>query len=307
MPPSSRRPTRSSSHAPMGAPEVVQVTGGEQVLVPWPAAPLTSRESVRVRVRVRGAGMRSDWSDPATVEAGLLRTEDWTARFISPRELGGLGAPAPVLRSALGVPDGVVQGTAVRHRARPVRGQAERASCRRPGAGAGVDELRAPAAVPDLRRHRPGPRGRQRARGAAGQRLVSGAARLSRPSWPVRGPVGVAGPARGDDRRRRRPRPGHRQPRGPPARAVSWPTTSTTASGPTSVPEPATAAAPSRWSTPTWLAWSRPTARRCGSPRPCPRPPCSPRRPAPPWSTSGRTSSVGCGSGSGTRPRARRS
>jgi alpha-L-rhamnosidase len=92
-----------------GAPEVVQVTSGEQVLVPWPAAPLTSRESVRVRVRVSGAGMRSDWSDPATVEAGLLRTEDWTARFVSPRELGRLGAPAPVLQSFLDVPDGVVR------------------------------------------------------------------------------------------------------------------------------------------------------------------------------------------------------
>jgi alpha-L-rhamnosidase len=92
-----------------GTSEVVQVTGGEQVLVPWPAAPLRSRESVRVRVRVRGAGMRSDWSDPATVEVGLLRTEDWTARFISPFELGGLGAPAPVLHSILEVPDGVVQ------------------------------------------------------------------------------------------------------------------------------------------------------------------------------------------------------
>ena len=96
-------------------------------------------------------------------------------------------------------------------------------------------------------------------------------------------------------------------PPGRPARAGSWPMTSTTASGPTCVPGPTTAAAPSRWSTPTWLAWSRPTARRCGSPRPCPRPPSSPRRPAPPWSTSGRTSSAGCGSGSGTRPRARRS
>ena len=42
-----------------GPSEVVRVTRGEQVLVPWPAAPLTSRESVRVRVRVRGAGMRS--------------------------------------------------------------------------------------------------------------------------------------------------------------------------------------------------------------------------------------------------------
>jgi alpha-L-rhamnosidase len=92
-----------------GEPEVVQVSSGEQVLVPWPAAPLTSRESVRVRVRVRGTGMRSDWSDPATVEAGLLTTEDWTARFISPRELGGLGTPAPVLHSVLDVPGGVVK------------------------------------------------------------------------------------------------------------------------------------------------------------------------------------------------------
>jgi alpha-L-rhamnosidase len=80
-------------------PEVVHIASGEQVLIPWPAAPLTSRESVRVRVRVRGAGLQSDWSDPATVEAGLLTTEDWTARFISPRALGGLGAPAPVLGS----------------------------------------------------------------------------------------------------------------------------------------------------------------------------------------------------------------
>jgi alpha-L-rhamnosidase len=90
------------------APGVVRVAGREQVLVPWPAAPLSSRESVRVRVRVSGAGMRSPWSDPATVEAGLLRTEDWTARFISPRELGGLGAPAPVLHAVLDVPGGVV-------------------------------------------------------------------------------------------------------------------------------------------------------------------------------------------------------
>jgi alpha-L-rhamnosidase len=115
-----------------GGPGVVRVTSGEQVLVPWPAAPLTSRESVRVRVRVSGAGMRSDWGAPATVEAGLLRTEDWTARFISPRELGGLGAPAPVLGSVLDVPDGVVQARlyatahglyAARLNGRPVGGQ----------------------------------------------------------------------------------------------------------------------------------------------------------------------------------------
>jgi alpha-L-rhamnosidase len=91
------------------APEVVRVTGGDQLLVPWPTAPLRSRESVRVRVRVSGTAMQSDWSDPATVEAGLLATDDWTARFISPRKLGGLGAPAPVLHSLLDVPGGVVK------------------------------------------------------------------------------------------------------------------------------------------------------------------------------------------------------
>jgi alpha-L-rhamnosidase len=91
-----------------GAAEVVRVTSGEQVLVPWPVAPLRSRESVRIRLRVSGAGMRSAWSDPATVEAGLLRSEDWRARFISPRELGELGAPAPVLRSTFDLPGGVI-------------------------------------------------------------------------------------------------------------------------------------------------------------------------------------------------------
>jgi alpha-L-rhamnosidase len=92
-----------------GAPEVVQVASGEQVLVPWPAAPLVSRESVQVRVRVSGPGTRSAWSEPATVEAGLLRTEDWTARFVSPRELGGLEAPAPLLRAVLDVPGEVIK------------------------------------------------------------------------------------------------------------------------------------------------------------------------------------------------------
>src|SRR4030095_8365536 len=51
---------------------------------------------------------------------GLLRTDDWTARFISPRELGKLGAPAPVLRSAFDLPGGVVRARlyATAHRLR---------------------------------------------------------------------------------------------------------------------------------------------------------------------------------------------
>jgi alpha-L-rhamnosidase len=85
-------------------PEVVVVPSAEQVLVPWPSQPLASREPVCVRVRVAGGGTRSDWSEPASVEAGLLRAEDWTARFVSPCALGGLKAPAPVVCSRLLVP-----------------------------------------------------------------------------------------------------------------------------------------------------------------------------------------------------------
>jgi alpha-L-rhamnosidase len=90
-------------------PEVLRVSSAEQILVPWPSDPLRSRESARVRVRVMGAGVQSGWSEAATVEAGLLDREDWTAEFVSPCELGRLGAPAPVLRSVLDVPGGVAQ------------------------------------------------------------------------------------------------------------------------------------------------------------------------------------------------------
>jgi alpha-L-rhamnosidase len=96
-----------------GGAEVVRVDSPDQVLVPWPVAPLTSRESARVRVRVRGSSDEdapgwSPWSDPAVVEAGLLAAGDWAARFISPRELGKLDMPAPVLRGRIELPVGEV-------------------------------------------------------------------------------------------------------------------------------------------------------------------------------------------------------
>ncbi|MFF0023988.1 family 78 glycoside hydrolase catalytic domain [Streptomyces sp. NPDC005496] len=53
----------------------------DQLLVPWPGEPLASRERVTVRVRVWTSGARepSPWSEPATVEAGLLDPADWCA------------------------------------------------------------------------------------------------------------------------------------------------------------------------------------------------------------------------------------
>jgi alpha-L-rhamnosidase len=62
-----------------------RVDSGDSVLVPWPDAPLGSRQRRQVQVRVWGAdGTASGWSEPLAVEAGLLRPSDWTARFVAP-------------------------------------------------------------------------------------------------------------------------------------------------------------------------------------------------------------------------------
>ncbi|KQP56016.1 family 78 glycoside hydrolase catalytic domain [Agreia sp. Leaf283] len=80
---------------------VFAVESAEQVLVPWPADALHSRERASVRVRVRAAGYESDWSPARVVEAGLLEVEDWSAGFISPRGIGGLHQPAPELQGSI--------------------------------------------------------------------------------------------------------------------------------------------------------------------------------------------------------------
>ncbi|HEY0619455.1 MAG TPA: family 78 glycoside hydrolase catalytic domain, partial [Kribbella sp.] len=93
---------------PDASPEVHAVESNEQVLVPWPGTPLAARESVGIRVRVRGGEEWSEWSTPAIVEAGLLSPDDWTAGFVSPREIGEHGSPAPVLTGVVELPSGVV-------------------------------------------------------------------------------------------------------------------------------------------------------------------------------------------------------
>ncbi|MFK4085468.1 family 78 glycoside hydrolase catalytic domain [Kribbella sp. NPDC020789] len=84
------------------------VESAEQVLVPWPGEPLASRERVAVRVRVRGDGDWSDWSEPAVAEVGLLSPTDWTARFISPRD-NPHGSPAPLVRAVLDLPGDITK------------------------------------------------------------------------------------------------------------------------------------------------------------------------------------------------------
>ncbi|MEU4606182.1 glycoside hydrolase family 78 protein [Kribbella sp. NPDC023972] len=89
--------------------QVFTVQSPDQVLVPWPGEPLRSRDAVEVRVRVRGNDDDwSAWSEPATVEAGLLSATDWTARFVSPRD-NSYGSPAPLLAGVLDLPGDIAK------------------------------------------------------------------------------------------------------------------------------------------------------------------------------------------------------
>ncbi|XVU21868.1 family 78 glycoside hydrolase catalytic domain [Actinoplanes sp. CA-054009] len=92
-----------------GSAETFAVASGDQILVPWPGAPLAAKELVSVRVRAGDDGTWSEWSEPSTVEAGLLSPDDWTARFVSPREIGAWGAPAPLLTGVVDLPADVVR------------------------------------------------------------------------------------------------------------------------------------------------------------------------------------------------------
>ncbi|TDC76546.1 alpha-L-rhamnosidase [Streptomyces hainanensis] len=87
---------------------VRQLTTSEQVLVAWPFEPLAARAGATVRVRVAAGDRWSEWSEPATAEVGPLAPEDWTARFVSPATIGGVGDPAPVLVRTLTVRPDVV-------------------------------------------------------------------------------------------------------------------------------------------------------------------------------------------------------
>ncbi|MFK4639493.1 family 78 glycoside hydrolase catalytic domain [Paenarthrobacter histidinolovorans] len=89
--------------------KVYRVESNDQVLVPWPAPELSSRESAAVRVRVTDGADWSDWSEASTVEAGLLKASDWVADFVSPAEIGGAGMPAPILSGILDLPGDIIK------------------------------------------------------------------------------------------------------------------------------------------------------------------------------------------------------
>jgi alpha-L-rhamnosidase len=62
------------------------IESDHHVLRPWPFESLPSRTRATWRVRVRSEAGWSDWSAPATFETGLLRPDDWSARWVGPNE-----------------------------------------------------------------------------------------------------------------------------------------------------------------------------------------------------------------------------
>lgn len=90
-----------------GAVKVYKVDSSEQILVPWPAEPLRSRESASVRVRVAQEDDWSEWSAAGVVEAGLLEPSDWVATFVSPVGVGATDMPAPIVASSLTISGGI--------------------------------------------------------------------------------------------------------------------------------------------------------------------------------------------------------
>lgn len=89
-----------------------RVESAESMLVDWPFAPLASREQAALRVRVWGIdGQALAWSEPARVEAGLLKVGDWSAHFVTPEwPAEPLPArPAPMLRRAFELKAGIKQ------------------------------------------------------------------------------------------------------------------------------------------------------------------------------------------------------
>jgi alpha-L-rhamnosidase len=92
--------------------EVFAVESGESVFVPWPGAPLASREEAEVRVRVRSGhdSPWSEWSAPARVDAGVLDAGEWIAQAVGPgpQPADRDGRPA-LLRREFDVPAGITR------------------------------------------------------------------------------------------------------------------------------------------------------------------------------------------------------
>ncbi|KAI1764580.1 glycoside hydrolase family 78 protein [Hypoxylon sp. FL1150] len=64
--------------------EFFNANSSSSILVPWPTVSLASAEAATVRVRAYGEGHQPDtpWSDPFSVETGLLTEDDWLGTIV---------------------------------------------------------------------------------------------------------------------------------------------------------------------------------------------------------------------------------
>ena len=309
-----RTPIASRSTRGDATDRTFTVDSAEQVLVPWPAPPLRSRERARVRVSVRGAdGEWSAPSDPTTARGRPARAR----RTGSRRPVGAHLERGPPLRRAPALAraprlrrsgSGLVRARLYATRARTLRGRAQRPTGRRRHALARLDGVRPAAALLHLRRDRPADEGAERDRRMARRRLVPRPPRLARRvPQPLRQRPVVPRSA-GADLRRRHAR-GGRDGRLVAGRAEPDPALAASTTARTTTPARSTPAgagrlrrlrlgARRRCATATRRPSSRRPPRPCGARRSSRRSRCSPARAAAASSTSDRTSSAGCGSGS---------
>ncbi len=87
------------------ATDVHRHDGEDQILIDWPARALRSREAVSAQVRVFDGVEWSPWSDPGSIEVGLLEASDWVASFVGPADPASPDpAPPGRLRSEFELP-----------------------------------------------------------------------------------------------------------------------------------------------------------------------------------------------------------
>ena len=198
--------------------------------------PLASRETALGSASPSG-GTASDWSEPATVEVGLLDAADWPRASSAPRSSAGSARRRPCSARPRRARDGD-ERPAVRDRARRLRGHV---NGRRVG-----DQVLAPGwtRLPHRLRYQTyDVTDLIRAGANELEVLLANGWFRGRLGWrasarALRRPAGAARPARGDDRPTGRSTCSPPTGRGPRARAGSSPTTSTTASAPTCARRP---------------------------------------------------------------------
>ena len=286
-----------------------RVDSDESVFVPWPGPALTARSRSRVRVRVWGTdGSESAWSDPLTVEVGLVDPTDWQASWITPavEDPRDTSSPAPMFRRSFDVADRRIE------RARLYVTSAGVHQIHLNGGVVGDHVLapgwssyEQPAALRHPRRHVAADRRRERARRRGRRRLVARVSQVGHAPQRLRRPAGPVRPARDHLRRRHDRRDRHRRAvahhdrpvpvgRPLPRRDVRRSARARRMGSP-GLRRPSRGSR-RRCSSPRWAGSSHHRARRCVGSRMLRSARCSPPRPGRRCSTSARTSSAGCAS-----------